>query len=115
MPNAVLEAMAMGLPIISSGAGGLKDILREGGTGMIVEQRGDAPDRQRFSAEEVADRVERLAMDPDTVSPDIRSQPLVCGRTLQGAGRGTAPGKHLCGDARRECDGEARKRACILR
>ncbi len=62
MPNAVLEAMAVGLPLISSDAGGLKDILRDGTTGFIVHPVNSAP-RERFNPAEVADAIERLAND----------------------------------------------------
>lgn len=65
MPNAVLEAMAMGLPLVSSDAGGLKDILKDGETGFIVPQNGSAPDRLRFSPSQIADQIQRLARDPD--------------------------------------------------
>jgi len=61
MPNAVLEAMAMGLPLVSSEAGGLKDILEDGVTGYLVLQDRSKPVKERFSAEEVAERIERLA------------------------------------------------------
>lgn len=65
MPNAVLEAMAMGLPLVSSNAGGLKDILSDGVTGYIVSARRDGSLGAEFCAEEVADRIEKLAGDPD--------------------------------------------------
>jgi glycosyltransferase involved in cell wall biosynthesis len=65
MPNAVLEAMAMGLPIVSSDAGGLRDILCEGKTGFIIQPVKGAPPRQRFKPVEVADAIERLARDPE--------------------------------------------------
>lgn len=61
MPNAVLEAMAMGLPLVSSDAGGLKDILEDGVTGYIVAQDRSQRNGERFSPEDVAGRIERLA------------------------------------------------------
>jgi glycosyltransferase involved in cell wall biosynthesis len=61
MPNAVLEAMAAGLPLISSDAGGLKDILEEGVTGYIVAQDRSKAIGARFSPEDVAARIERLS------------------------------------------------------
>lgn len=61
MPNAVLEAMAMGLPLVSSDAGGLKDILNEGVTGFLVRQDRSRPPQKRFSTEEVTECIERLA------------------------------------------------------
>ena len=35
-PNAVLEAMAAGLPIVASGVGGVGELVEEGQTGMLV-------------------------------------------------------------------------------
>jgi glycosyltransferase involved in cell wall biosynthesis len=64
MPNSVLEAMAMGLPIVSSNAGGLKDILQEEITGYFVPQLPLGAARSRFSPVEVADRIERIGSDP---------------------------------------------------
>ena len=66
MPNAVLEAMAMGLPLVSSAAGGLKDILEEGLTGYLVRYDQNAEIGRRFSAQEVANRIQRLATEPGT-------------------------------------------------
>jgi len=36
MPNAVLEAMACGVPIVATPAGGIPEILRDGQTGLLV-------------------------------------------------------------------------------
>ena len=61
MPNAVLEAMGMGLPLVTSDVAGLKDILRDGVTGIVLP-----PDRSRmvgdrYDADVVANAIERLA------------------------------------------------------
>jgi glycosyltransferase involved in cell wall biosynthesis len=64
MPNAVLEALAMGLPIVSSAAGGLRDILSDGETGFIVRPLRDAPSERKFDPLAVAEAIERLAGDP---------------------------------------------------
>lgn len=66
MPNAVLEAMAMGLPLISSDAGGLKDVLADGVTGYIIKQQRSGNMRARFSPAEVAEKIERLAGSDET-------------------------------------------------
>ena len=61
MPNAVLEALAMGLPLLSSDVGGLRDILTDGVTGCIVRPSDEAPAGQKFDPFTVADRIHSLA------------------------------------------------------
>jgi len=39
LPNAVLEAMAAGLPVVATNAGGLPEIVIDGGTGLVVPCR----------------------------------------------------------------------------
>lgn len=63
MPNAVLEALAMGLPVVASDVGGLRDILQEGKTGAMLVQRGEVP-RRCFDPAEMADVIESLANNP---------------------------------------------------
>jgi glycosyltransferase involved in cell wall biosynthesis len=65
MPNAVLEAMAMGLPLVSSAAGGLKDILVDGVSGYLIPYDRHCDAGHRFSPELVAGRIESLAHNPD--------------------------------------------------
>ncbi|MCF7762195.1 MAG: glycosyltransferase family 4 protein [Verrucomicrobia bacterium] len=65
MPNAVLEAMALGLPLVSSDAGGLRDILVKGRTGFVVRMQADAPPKAKFDPVQVADLIDRLARDRD--------------------------------------------------
>lgn len=54
-PNAVLEAMAAGLPIVASGVGGILELIEEGRTGLLVAA-GDAA--------ALSDRLCRLIADP---------------------------------------------------
>lgn len=51
MPNAVLEAMALGLPLVSSDVSGLKDILEDGKNGMIL---------RKIEPPEIADQISKL-------------------------------------------------------
>jgi glycosyltransferase involved in cell wall biosynthesis len=37
MPNALIEAMAVGLPVIATAAGGIKDIIETGQNGIMIE------------------------------------------------------------------------------
>jgi glycosyltransferase involved in cell wall biosynthesis len=57
MPNAVLEAMGMGLPVVASDAGGLRDILNDGVSGRVIPCRQEAPARAKFDPREVADAI----------------------------------------------------------
>lgn len=65
MPNAVLEALAMGFPILSSDAGGLRDILKDGENGFILPPNVDAPLKKKFEPLAVANAIERLAASPE--------------------------------------------------
>lgn len=65
MPNAMLEALAMGLPVVSSDAGGLRDILRNGENGFVIPPDASAPDEKKFDPAAVANAIERLAQGPE--------------------------------------------------
>lgn len=54
--NAVLEAMATGLAVVTTDAGGMREAVRDGIDGLVVPVRG---------AEATADALVRLAADPD--------------------------------------------------
>jgi glycosyltransferase involved in cell wall biosynthesis len=54
-PNAVLEAMAAGLPIVASGVGGILELIEDGRTGWLVPPGEDAP---------LADRVMHVMANP---------------------------------------------------
>ena len=55
MPLAALEAMAMGVPVVASAVGGLKEIIEDGRSGFLVEGRDPGP---------YAAAVRRLIADP---------------------------------------------------
>ncbi|MDF2781518.1 MAG: gumH [Geminicoccaceae bacterium] len=55
MPLAALEAMAMGVPVVASAVGGLKEIIEDGRSGFLVEGRDPGP---------YAAAIRRLIADP---------------------------------------------------
>ncbi|HWC27091.1 MAG TPA: glycosyltransferase family 4 protein [Solirubrobacteraceae bacterium] len=59
--TAVLEAMALGVPVVASRTGGLPDVVDDGRTGLLVEP-GDAPAFARAVDALVADPARRHAM-----------------------------------------------------
>jgi glycosyltransferase involved in cell wall biosynthesis len=64
MPNAVLEAMGAGLPIVGSDVGGLQDFLEEGVTGAVLKVA-ECDQEHRFDPDRIADAIEKLAEDPE--------------------------------------------------
>jgi glycosyltransferase involved in cell wall biosynthesis len=56
MSNAMLEALATGLPIIATETGGTKELVTEGENGFIVAMG---------SREDLAERIERLILNPE--------------------------------------------------
>lgn len=66
LPNVLLEAMSMGLPVVSSRLAGTPEVVHEGQTGLLVEP-GDIAG--------LAAAIERLGVDRDSA------------RAMGGAGR----------------------------
>jgi glycosyltransferase involved in cell wall biosynthesis len=56
IPNVLMEAMACGLPVVTTGVSGITELVRNGENGLIVE-----PDRPV----ELADALHRLIKDPE--------------------------------------------------
>lgn len=60
LPNVVLEAAALGVPLVTTGVGGLPDLVRDGETGLVAKP-GDAADLAAKLEAAVADPVAALA------------------------------------------------------
>ena len=56
IPNVLMEAMACGLPVVTTGVSGITELVRDGENGLIVE-----PDRPA----DLSDALHRLVKDPD--------------------------------------------------
>ena len=69
LPIAILEAMAMGRPVIATPVGGIPEIIRDGETGLLVEPRDSLA---------LAEAITRLLQDPKRASElGLKAQSLV--------------------------------------
>ena len=62
MPNTVMEAMASGVPVVSTDAGGVRELLREGVCGYIVPIRNPEALAERMIHTMTLDKEERFRM-----------------------------------------------------
>jgi len=101
MPNAVLEALAAGLPVVCSTAGGLKDIITDEESGYIIPLEANREDGLRFDPKLTADRIASLLSSPERYSAiaannaayaDSKFAPNVCAARLERIYRATATG-----------------------
>jgi glycosyltransferase involved in cell wall biosynthesis len=74
-PNAVLEAMAVGLPIVATSVGGVPEILRNGQTGLLVEP-GDPVALARALTDLLQNQSRREAMGEDARETAVRVHSL---------------------------------------
>jgi glycosyltransferase involved in cell wall biosynthesis len=96
IPNAVIEAMAFGLPVISTGVNAIPEIVRDGESGVIVPQRdaralAEAVLRVSADSEEarrMASNGRRLAMKIFDESTNIRKLRDMFASAMQGARAG---------------------------
>lgn len=56
LPNSVLEAMALGMPVVATRVGGIPELIEDGRTGFLVEPR-DAPGLARALVAVLSDRL----------------------------------------------------------
>ena len=56
MSNAMLEALATGLPILATNTGGSKELIEEGENGYIIKKK---------NPQDIADKLEKLIKDPE--------------------------------------------------
>jgi glycosyltransferase involved in cell wall biosynthesis len=72
VPQAVLQAMALGRPVVGSALGGIPEVVRDGETGLLVPPR---------DAERLAAALARVLDDPDAAAARAaRAEALVRGR-----------------------------------
>ncbi len=95
IPNVIMEALSMGMPVIATDVCGIAEVIRNGGTGLLVPQRDPAAladavrsmlaDRERAQAmaragralvETMFDRQRNIAALRDLYETAVRSRPV---------------------------------------
>jgi glycosyltransferase involved in cell wall biosynthesis len=85
MPNAVLEAISAGLPVIAPDVGGIGEIIEDGVSGILLPEISD----DEVAADAYADAIQRLVGDPA-----LRRR--LATEALRRLGRRHSPAVHAC-------------------
>ena len=72
MPVAIVEACAMGLPVVATAVGGVPDLLKDGQTGLLVP---DEDDEMMVAA------IKRLLNDPESGGTIVSQWKALAGRS----------------------------------